>query len=146
MLVSRESGYNTVYQCRAEIIFILQPCLKIISQVPQICVLLAALQQLLAVVVNQLAGKNNEARQSQLESLVKQLSQLARERMSRSILKLVIAFKADTCLSSVGNDKAEIRVLSQCHVGSIVTVWIHTSGNHINVSVLIYNLTLIDTS
>ena len=113
MLISRESGYNTVYQCRAEIIFILQPCLKIIAQVPQICILLTALQQFLTIVVNQLTRKDNKARQSQLESLIKQLSQLARERMSRSILKLVITFKANTCLSGIGNDKAEIRVLSQ---------------------------------
>ena len=61
MFIPGKSGDNTVHQCGAKIIFLYKPCLKFLSQLPLFCVTETAFFQLLAVVVNQLTGKNNES-------------------------------------------------------------------------------------
>ena len=61
MLIPRETSHDPVYESRAKIILILQPCLKVISQVPQIRILQTAFLQLLPIMINQLTGKNNKS-------------------------------------------------------------------------------------
>ena len=59
-LISGISGYNTVNQGAAEVILRLNPVLKAVLQLPQIRVLQNAFFQVVAIIVNQLAGKKNQ--------------------------------------------------------------------------------------
>ena len=61
MLISGEAGYDAVNQCGAEIIILLQPCLKLLAQLPQVGVFQAALLQFFPVMIDQLAGQNDKA-------------------------------------------------------------------------------------
>ena len=61
MLVTRETSYDPVHQCGAEIILILQPALEILSQLPQIRILQATLLQFLSVMIDKLTGQDNKA-------------------------------------------------------------------------------------
>ena len=70
MLIPGKSGDNAVHQCGTEIIFPYTPCLKFLSQLPLFCVTETAFFQLLAVVVNQLTGENNETFKPQPEPLI----------------------------------------------------------------------------
>ena len=76
-----EAGDNTVYQCGAEYIFTLEPMDEILTQVPLGSVFQDAFFQLLSVVIDQLAGKNNKAFSRFIakgkESLVQKLGQLS---------------------------------------------------------------------
>ena len=70
MLFPGKSGDNAVHQCGTEIIFPYKPCLKFLSQLPLFCETETAFFQLLAVVVNQLTGENNETFKPQPEPLI----------------------------------------------------------------------------
>ena len=140
-LLTWESGNDTVYQCSAYVVVFLYPllesfvvCTEII--LPQLDVLTDALLQMMTVQEDQLTRHDDQALlRITLEggvTTIQQLHELAGIRAGRSIAQLTSGIKGDTSLCSVRDHKTNLRLICQCHEGSILTVGVQRTTDHID--------------
>ena len=113
-------------------VFFLDPFHKGRPQIPQLRIAQHDLLQLVAVAFDQLAGQQNKARQPLLKAAVQQRSQLCGIGSGRRIAKLVSLAKSDACLSGIGYDKTETRIVCQCQIAFIVIIGLDAAGNHVH--------------
>ncbi len=78
---------DAVNQCGAEEVLLVDPFLEIFAELPVVDVPVDDLLKLLAVVVDELAGENDNALLAGLEALIKEHGQLGREGCRRNLLK-----------------------------------------------------------
>ena len=116
-LAARVAGDDAVHQRGAEDVFLLQPGLERLGKPPLLGGLQAALFEVAAVVVDQLAGQQDEAGALLAaeggEALIEQAGQLAGVGGLRLVVKAVLAGVDDARLGGVGDDDAHIRVVRQ---------------------------------
>ena len=90
--VLRISRNDPVYECAVNTASLLEPCLEAFSEIPKVNVLIDALLELLAVKEDELTRKDDESlghvTVEMLVSVIKKLSELARIRGCRLVLKL----------------------------------------------------------
>jgi hypothetical protein len=132
LLILGITGVYAVNKCVAEDIFIFDPSLESISEIPELGILEHAFFEICAVLVDKLAGKEDETGESELKSLVEKLSQLAGEALCGSVLDLVVLLKADTCLGGVGNNKTEIGILGERQISVEIVVGLNATGDNVD--------------
>ena len=106
---------DAVNQRRAEQVLVFDPRCKLVSEVPVFDMLLDTLFQLFAVVVDQLARKNDQALFAGLEPLVQELRQLCREAVRRQLVVAAFRIVDDTSFGRVGDDVLQIVAFRQLH-------------------------------
>ena len=104
---------DAVHQSGAEGVGVVHPVDEGSVEVPVLCVVVAALLQLLAVVVDELAGEDDQTLvRSALEggvSLVEHAGQLCGEAVGRHLVELAVALRVgDAGLSGVGDDDLQV--------------------------------------
>ena len=99
---------DAVNQRTAEGAVLIDVLPEAVVQAPLVNVLVDALEQLLAVVVDQLAGQHDDALLACLVAVVQHLGQLAGEAGCGHVLQLAGGVVDDACLGGVGNDDLEI--------------------------------------
>ena len=122
---------NAVYQRAAEGAVLVDVLLEAVLKAPLLDVLVDALEQLLAVVVNQLAGQHNDALLACLVAVVQHLGQLAGEAGCGDILQLAGRVIDDACLGGVGNDDFQIIAGGNLHhlLEALLLIRIQAAGN-----------------
>ena len=123
---ARITGHDAVHQRGAEDVLGLQPGLEFIGQTPLLGGLHAALFQIAAVVIDQLAGQKDEARAllaaKSGEALVEQAGQLAGIGSLRLVVEAVLTGVNDAGFGGVGDDDAHIRVVRQRQIALEILV------------------------
>jgi len=83
-ILTRESGNDTVYQCRIYSASFLKPSLEFIAKIPQVDILINRFFQLVAIQEDQFARENDQTFRlvtvECFKTMIQQLSQLARIR------------------------------------------------------------------
>ena len=127
---------DAVHQSGAEGVGVVHPVDECRLQIPILGVVVAALLQLFAVVVDQLAGQDGQTLVSSavecLVALEQHAGQLCGEAVGRNLIELAVALRVgDAGLSSVGNDGLQIGRAgqSQHFVPLAVDVGAHTVGH-----------------
>ena len=123
---ARITGHDAVHQRGAEDVLGLQPGLEFLGQTPLLGGLHAALFQIAAVVIDQLAGQKDEARAllaaKSGEALVEQAGQLAGIGSLRLVVEAVLTGVNDAGFGGVGDDDAHIRVVRQRQIALEILV------------------------
>ncbi len=109
--VADAAGNDAVHERGAEQAVILQPCDEVLAIAPVLRVLYAALLELLAVVVDQLAGEDDDTLLARLEALVQEHGQLRGEGSRRQLVRSAGTVIDDTGLGGVGGDVLEVVAL-----------------------------------
>ena len=99
--ITDTSGNDTVNKSGAEVVLCINPFCKLLAKSPVIDILVNYLLKLLTVVIDKLAGEDDEAGKLVLKSSVKELCDLCREGCGRSIVFLALGIVSDTCLCCV---------------------------------------------
>ena len=125
-LAARIAGDDAVHQRGAEDVLLGQPGLEFLGEAPLLGGLHAALLQVAAVVVDQLAGQEDEAGALGAaeggEALIEQAGQLAGIGGLGLVIELVLAGVDDAGLGGVGDDDAHIPVVRQGEVALEVLI------------------------
>ena len=125
-LAARIAGHDAVHQRGAEDVLLHKPGLERIAEVPLVGGLEAALLEVAAVVVDQLARQQDEAGALRAaergEALIQQAGQLAGEGGLGLVVKAVLASVDDAGLGGVGDDETHVLVVRQREVALEVLV------------------------
>ena len=106
--ITDAAGNDAVYQAAAEGALLVDISAELCAQAPLLNVLVDALLQFLAVVVDQLAGEHDHAGLAGLEALVQHLGQLAGEGGAGNIAQLAGRIVNDAGFGGVGDDVLQI--------------------------------------
>ena len=106
--VADAAGHDAVHQRGAEGVLLIDPLAEVLGQLPVVDVLVDALLQLLAVVVDQLAGEDHQAGFAGGEALVQHAGQLRREAVGRNLVEGALGIVNDAGLGGVGNDDLQV--------------------------------------
>ena len=79
--------------------------------------------------VDQLAGKQDEARKAELITPPQKCRQFCRERFLRPVGKLFRPEVLDAGFRRIGNDEPKVRILRKRQISIIILIGIHTAGN-----------------
>ena len=127
---------DAVHQSGAEGVGVVHPVDESRLQIPVLCVVVAALLQLFAVVVDQFAGQDGQTLVSSavecLVALEQHAGQLCGEAVGRNLIELAVALRVgDAGLSGVGNNGLQIGRTCQFQhfVPLAVDVGAHTVGH-----------------
>ena len=129
--VADAAGDDAVDQRAAEGAVLVDILLEAVLKAPLLDVLVDALEQLLAVVVDQLAGEHDDALLAGLITVVQHLSQLAGEAGCGNILQLAGGVVDDAGLGGVGNDDLEIVAGGDLHhlTEALLLIRVQAAGN-----------------
>ena len=119
---------NAVNQRAAEGTVLVDIFLEAVFQAPLVNVLVDALQQLLAVVVNQLAGQHDDALLAGLVAVVQHLGQLCGEAGRRAVVLLAGGIINDTGLGGVGNDDFQVVAGGNVHHLFVISFFIRVQA------------------
>ncbi len=149
-LCTRIAGYNAVYQRGTEGVFLLNPLDEVIAQIPLTSIAHNAFLQFLAVVVNQLTSKNDEAfawlSAELLETTIQELGKLCRIGGRRSFGELTGLIICDTSLCSVAGDEAQFRIVGTCHYSFVICIAVQAAAHTRNHALLIDLLAVLETA
>ena len=106
--VADAAWHNAVHQGGAENVLAVDPGAEFIGQLPVVDVLVDALEQFLAVVVDQLAGEHHDAGLAGGEALVEHAGQLGGEADGRALVECALRVVHDAGLGGVGDDDVQI--------------------------------------
>ena len=110
-LLAGIAGDDAVHQGGAEHVLPIHPGGEVILQAPELDILLDAALQLVAVMVDELAGQDDKALQALLPAPVQEHGELAGEAGRRRIVKLAGGVEDDAGLGGVGHQEAEVGIL-----------------------------------
>ena len=113
--IADPAGDDPVDQRGAERAVLVDIFPEVVAKSPLVNILVDALQELFAVVVDQLAGEDHEASLARLESLVKDLSELAGEGVRGLVLELAGGIIDDSCFRRIGYDVLQIVGACELH-------------------------------
>ena len=122
--VTDAAGNNPVHQRGAEGAVLIDVLAEVLAESPLVNVLVHTAQQLLAVVVDQLAGEDHQSGAACVKALQQNLSQLAGEGAGRSVCKLAGGVVDNACLGGVGHDVFQILGTGKLHHGVKVSALI----------------------
>ena len=123
------SGHNPVHQRGAEDILLVHPAHKRFVQLPVRRVLVHALQQLLAVVVDQLAAQHGHAGHSGGVPFIQHAGQLRGEADRRFLVEPALAFVHDARLGGIAHDDFQVGAPGKLQHLVPVSVGIHAPAH-----------------
>ena len=134
--VAGEAGHDAVYQRSIDAAAFLEPLLEALAELPQFDVLLDAVLQYVTVQEYELAGEDNQAlggiTVEGLVAAIEQLHELARIAAGRSIFELARRVEGDTGLCGVGDDEANLGLVSQGHEGSVLRIGVQGAADDVD--------------
>ena len=127
---------DAVNQRTAEGAVLIDVLPEAVVQAPLVNVLVDALEQLLAVVVDQLAGQHDDALLACLVAVVQHLGQLAGEAGCGHVLQLAGGVVDDACLGGVGNDDLKIVAGGDVHhlLKTLLLIRVRGSGRTLEIT------------
>ena len=144
--IRRVTGHDAIHQGRAESVLLFQPGLERLAQVPLVGGLEAALLQVAAVIVNQLARQQNEAGTLRSaeggKALIKQAGQLAWEGRLGLAVKAVFAGIHDAGLRRIGDDHAHVLVVRQRKVALKILIRRESALHALNDAGILHRLAI----
>ena len=120
-----EAGNDAVNQRGAENVVLFQPGKELIAQIPLLRGLEHGVAQMIAVIVDQLAGQDDEAGLAQQEAFVQEAGQLAGVGGLGLIVVLVRAGIDDARFGGVADDEAQGVDLGQIQIALEIGVGLH---------------------
>ena len=144
-----EARNDTVYEGSVNATSLLEPFLEVVTQVPELDILIDAVLQYVSVQEDQLTWEDNQTLGLvALESLIaaiEQLNQLAGIRRSRRILQLTSGVEGDTSLCGVRNHEADFGLISERHESGVLGIGVQCATNHVDTLQSVNGLTVLAT-
>ena len=150
-IFAREARYDTVHECSADVVIFLEPVfesLVVSAEIifPELDVLTDAVFEVVSIEEDEFAGHEDKTfGRVAVECLVaaeEKLHEFTRIRRSRSVGELTAVIEGDTCLGSIGDDEADLRLLSERHESPILGVGVQRTRDDIDTLEAVNSLTV----
>ena len=143
-VLAGEARHDTVHQRGIHAACPFEPCREIPAELPEVDVLSDDSLQVMPVLENQFAGKNNQSLAfvaiEMPETMVEQLRQFPGVGDCRTVVEPASRIECDAGLGRIGNHKTNFRLFGQFHILVKMTVRVKRTTDDIYQAVCVYHL------